>query len=579
MLKQLRLTNFRTFKSFTVNFGDGAYLVGPNNAGKTTLLTALRTSDAMLRWAYRRKSDDVKNHNGAHRPVYPISLRDFPALQDSLRHEFGQSEARIELEWKSGARLVAVWPEENSADDEPFFYLESLKGIPIKTPSVAKKTFPPLGVIPTLSPVEYRENLLDEKYVTRNIASRLSSRHFRNQLWQMKVAGDLDTFLEWAQPWLLDIEIESVDQVHSLEGAYINVYYREANSRVPKELTWAGDGIQIWLQLLSHIYRVRESDVLILDEPEIYLHPDLQRRLIETLESLQKQIVLASHSPEVLTTCKASSMVLIDKTRARAIRPREESQQDSLSNAIGTAFNLRLARALRAKTVLFVEGQDMTLLRAFAKRLGLDRVAAEEGLAIIPLQGYSNWKSVKPFAWLLKEFLPSTVSSFVILDRDYRSDAMVDEVLLELKAEVDEAHIWGRKEIESYVLNTDVIARRSGAPSTQIEAWLAAAMEVQKTTVFSRMLAEKHAVEVTAKNHAVSVTERFSKDFEDWWKSENFRIDHCPPKQLLGALNRELQAAGFSTVSAAGLAHSFRVSEIPQELAETLRSVDELLDR
>jgi len=51
----------------------------------------------------------------------------------------------------------------------------------------------------------------------------------------------------------------------------LDVFYQEADSRIPKELVWAGDGIQVWLQLLYHVYRVQNCETIVLDEPEVYL--------------------------------------------------------------------------------------------------------------------------------------------------------------------------------------------------------------------------------------------------------------------------------------------------------------------
>src|SRR4051794_31613534 len=109
MLKQLRLVKFRAFKDFAVTFGDGAYLVGPNNAGKSTILTSLRTADLLLRHAYRRKPELAATDKDVSVVGYPVNLRDFPALRDSLRYEFGGAEVRLELQWKSKAQLIAVW--------------------------------------------------------------------------------------------------------------------------------------------------------------------------------------------------------------------------------------------------------------------------------------------------------------------------------------------------------------------------------------------------------------------------------------------------------------------------------------
>jgi len=80
----------------------------------------------------------------------------------------------------------------------------------------------------------------------------------------------------------------------------IDVFLREAGDRTPKELFWAGDGMQVFVQLLVHLYRLRDSDVIVLDEPDLYLHADLQRRLVRLLENTAAQTITATHSSEML---------------------------------------------------------------------------------------------------------------------------------------------------------------------------------------------------------------------------------------------------------------------------------------
>ena len=110
---------------------------------------------------------------------------------------------------------------------------------------------------------------------------------------------DFDRFIEFVlenTPELEALEVES-----PLMTLAVNVFYFEAGSKTPKELFWAGDGLQIWLQLLFHLFRQRDVNVVVLDEPDIYLHPDMQRRLVNLIDSLStQQIILASHAPEVL---------------------------------------------------------------------------------------------------------------------------------------------------------------------------------------------------------------------------------------------------------------------------------------
>ena len=147
MLRQLRLRNFRSFRNFSISFGNGAYLVGPNNAGKSTVLTTLRTADVLLRYAQQRNPSLRSVHRDKYYVAYPISLSDFPALLESVRYDFRGEEASFELTWDSGARLTAVWPElGQNRDETPFFYLEKQPGMQVRTVAAARSTFAGLGV-------------------------------------------------------------------------------------------------------------------------------------------------------------------------------------------------------------------------------------------------------------------------------------------------------------------------------------------------------------------------------------------------------------------------------------------------
>ncbi len=575
MLKQLHLVKFRAFENFTVPFGDGAYLVGPNNAGKSTILTSLRTADVLLRHAYRRKPDISATDRDKHVLGYPVNLREFPALRDSLRFEFGGAEARLELHWTSRASLTAVWPAESGEDDSNgFFYLTQPSGYPVRTPAQARACFPPLRIIPVLTPTEHSERLLDVDYVKQNIAGRLSSRHFRNQLRLLQSNNELAGFLSWAGPWLGDLSFDTLGQHQSDEGYVVEAFFYEGGSRVPKEVVWAGDGVQVWLQLLYHVYRVRENDTIILDEPEVYLHPDLQRRLVRLLESTGRQVIVATHSAEMVAESDGRLTTLIDRSRKRASRPKSDADFELLTTTLGTAFNLRLARALRSSVAVFVEGQDMSVLRRFAKTLGLTAIEGEIGITVIPLQGYSNWGHVEPFTWLCRELLPDAIETVVVLDRDYRPEAARTDVMEAFRAAGIRGHVWERKELESYLLSPDVIARLSGADRNAVVKWLNKITKAMENEVFGRLLDEQLRRNVSGAKHAVTVTAEFKPVFDTAWRSAKYRLKVCPPKQIVAQLNQKLQANGHRAVSMAALARAHRAAEIPEEVKGLLTDIE-----
>jgi AAA domain, putative AbiEii toxin, Type IV TA system len=388
---------------------------------------------------------------------------------------------------------------------------------------------------------------------------------------------DLQRFVAWAEPWMDEIEVRDLQIRTGDKGRMLDLYCREVGSHSDRELFWIGDGIQVWVQLLAHVYRARAVDTVILDEPDLYLHADLQRRLVRLLESLDAQTIAASHSSELLAEAAPRAVTWISKERRRAVRAPDERLLGQLSNAIGSQFNLRLARTLRARAVLFVEGDDLAILRHLADTCGVPEVARETALVTVPLRGYSNWEHVEPFGWLLKDLLEGSVKVLVLLDRDYRTEGQCRAVRDRLHRLGIQCHIWQRKELESYLLVPSVIARLSGAPVADVETALVAAADQQREAVFARQLAERTRTEVDARRHAVEVTESHQREFEKRWTKVRERPHWCNAKELLGSLNNWLVAEDYKPVGADQIARKMRAHEIPHELAELLKRAEALL--
>ena len=579
MLKRIQLYDFRTFKKFAAAFTGSAYLVGPNNAGKSTILLALRLTDALLRVAYSRRPTLRRSDNGMLRHAYEINLAEFPSLRQSLRYEFGNNEARLVATWATNHQLIAVWPE--PPDDEydnhdGFFYLAKDREVQPTTPSLVRRDYPSLGIVPILTPVDQVEAELSSDYVARNLSTRLSSRHFRNQLLLLQSSGGLARFLEFAEPWLPGVGFDELSRYPLEKGHAISLHLTEEGSRVPKEISWIGDGMQIWLQILFHAYRLRDRRTIVLDEPDVYLHSDLQRRLVRFLEYLDVQTIMATHSPEVVAEAPRAQVLWVDRSRRSAVVVRDEALLEQLTTTIGTQFNLSLARAMRARVVLMVEGKDMQLLLPICGAIGAERVALESGVAVISLAGYSHWDKVEPFIWLVKDFLQGAVHCQVVLDRDYRSDLEIAKLVARFSEIGVSLHVWERKELESYLICTPTaLARIAKVPAAEIEATLNGSAATMENDVFSRMLKERIRIEKSPSRNEVDITSAFKGEFDAHWADLDWRLKVCPPKQLLSELNDYLQAAGKKALSFAKIARELRASEVPPEMRDLLLSIDE----
>lgn len=575
-IQRLELHAFKAFERFTLRLKGDGYLVGPNNAGKSTLTTALRLSAQMVRIAKRRGPTDRLSDGSEQVLGYTFSNAQVGLTDGNLRHEFRDVDTRLVLGFDGGATLKAVWPVDGRS--EPFFYLQ-LGRSSINTVGQARAAFPDVGVVPVLSPVDADEEVLTPKYVRENLDGRLASRHFRNQLELLRDEAtdeDLDAFLTYAAPWIPEMKIRSLHQHVGDRKAILDLYYADAGRKADKEIAWAGDGMQIWLQLLLHVFRLRHRDVIVLDEPDVFLHPDLQRRLVRLLDSIEGQTITATHSAEVLAEAPPKSVLWVDKSRKRSVSAPEPETAADLSSALGSSFNIRLARALRARVVLFVEGDDGKVLRQMAAICGASRVATETGIAVIPLKGFENWEHVEPFSWMTRDLLDESVKAFVLLDRDYRQDDQCREISRRLHGAHVSCHVWKRKELESYLLDAAVIARVTGAEEGWVEESLALSASEAENEVFGQLSAE------TAKRFRRDQTSQAAKEskrlFEAVWQSRPDRKWVAPPETVLHGLNRRLSEAGHKTTSFRELARRFNRDEVPTEMASFLDRVEGALN-
>lgn len=580
-IERIDLWNFKAFEKFTLTLGSNAFLVGPNNAGKSTLISATRAAAGMLEHAMRRQPRGYRIHGERGTRSHSFREDQYGLVTENLRHQFRPRESALSVRTNTDLIVTGVWPDEDDEQPEPFFYLRHSDGRPISQPRKVKELSGQVGIIPGLYPVNHTETVREETYLRSSFQTRRSSQHTRNQLLLIERQEQWENFSEFVISWLPEIEKITVTTrpTEKLGVQELDVLVHERGDRTPKELFWIGDGMQIFIQILTHLWRLNSADVVILDEPDLYLHADLQRRLVRLLDTTSAQTITATHSSEMLAEASSESVVWVDKSRRRAIRRPKPASLEDLSTQIGSSFNLRLATALRARTVVFVEGDDMSIIRELAKTVGADHLAGERNCAVIEIKGFSNWVQVEPFKWFVSDFLDGSVDVFVLLDRDYRADADVDNVRSTLETVDVHAHVWRRKELESYLLEPAAIARVSSASPDDIEAQLASVTNSMTEDVLAQFAEKRHFLSPAGSKDMARTVSRTNTELRPLSENTDWRLQRYPAKKILNALNQVLQQAGHTTVSAKKLAQELRTSEIPDEMRDWLIQVDSSIRR
>ena len=108
VLQRVTLDHFKAFERFNLYLRGDAYLAGPNNAGKSTLIAGIRTGAKMLRSAERRVATYDVLDKGNRVVAHPFAYGQFGLVEENLRHEFRENEARFTLRFTNGVALTAV---------------------------------------------------------------------------------------------------------------------------------------------------------------------------------------------------------------------------------------------------------------------------------------------------------------------------------------------------------------------------------------------------------------------------------------------------------------------------------------
>ncbi len=149
-----------------------------------------------------------------------------------------------------------------------------------------------------------------------------------------------------------------------------------------------GHGLQMWLQTIWFLARSRSAQVVMLDEPDVYMHPDLQRRLIRFLRGRFPQVILTTHSVEMLAEVDPKEMLIIDRRHQQSGFADTLPAMQRAIDGLGAMQNIQLSRLWGAKKLLLVEGDDMQILRRFH-----DLTCPEtlDSLATVPSFSIGGW--------------------------------------------------------------------------------------------------------------------------------------------------------------------------------------------
>lgn len=172
----IKFVNFKAFDNFSVSLKRMNILVGPNNSGKSTIISAFRILEVGLKQAFSKKAVQIPSHRGSHTYGHSLSVEHIPVAIENVHTNYQSKDSRIEFRISNGNKFFLYFPVDGGC-----FISWETKGKDIRTPGLLRKAFPfQIQVIPVLGPLEHDELLRVEETVKRSLNTHRASRHFRN---------------------------------------------------------------------------------------------------------------------------------------------------------------------------------------------------------------------------------------------------------------------------------------------------------------------------------------------------------------------------------------------------------------
>jgi len=578
MLKRLALRNFKPFRSFDIDFGDFNVITGLNNMGKSSVIDCLRLISLELNYRLRRDFVSVPDELlGSGIRGYLVETDSIPFPVTNVHHNFNEEVSHIRAEFDGGLEVRLIFAPGRS----PNCYLVVFEDGGLIDSVGAIRTLLQgrhMAVLPHVGPLEPQEELLTSKYVSQSFGTHLSSSHFRN-IWYHDPEGFEEFQQLVAETWPgIQVEAPELD-----DG--VQMFFRE--DRMTREVAWAGSGMQAWLQILTYICKMKDYDTIILDEPEIFLHSDIQRRLVRLLRERTRQVVIATHSVDIINEAALDQVLVVEKGRKEAHRLTSLGGLQAVLSALGSIQNAYLLRSFRANLTLVVEGQDRRLLQIWFSKLGHSVLFDSPRLSVVPIGGISNVQRLGDLRWIAKSIVGEPIQVFAVLDRDYADDAEVAALRDTLRQRGIQSHIWGRKEIENYALDPSAIVKvihaacrmpADSRPALDAEVVRARILECADSTrsdVEAQMF--KRAQALAPRSEDPSTTyKRFTSSFEVSWADPDFRLAHAPGSAVISGLSSWSQASFGVSLNAERILEEVSLKSIPSEVKRLVARLVEL---
>ncbi len=455
-LTKIKIENFKRIQSVEVPLADVNILVGANGCGKSSIVQAVHLGCCVMRQADRVDASKTST----------VGVEDLDYLPTDDYKTLGHGANWGNQEGSPSSRVTLFFEKADGEAIEAKCKLRSARNAGISITGAvpadltgllrAKKKFFS-AYIPGISGIPNKEERKSKKVILKACSFGDSNVILRNALLLLKESSpeNIQLIEQWIGKIIGPVSI-TVDHDNDSD-LFIKCGITLDGATKPIEL--AGTGYIQLIQIFCYVLLFRPG-ILLIDEPDIHLHPHIQERLVSVLAEVAQErgvrILLTTHSPFIVRGAPPGTNVCWLQDG------KIESQNRQLVEvALGWG-------AFGKKLIVVSEDSDTSLLRKIVAQWP----EVDRAVAFYPGNGYKN----APTPLQAKELAETLGQKFKILvhrDRDSLTDEEV--ATLSAKYEAQGVGLWfpPESDVEAYFCQPEFLEIFLGCTQQQAMDYVA----------------------------------------------------------------------------------------------------------
>ena len=465
-LTKLRIEKFKRVAEIEIPLADINILVGANGCGKSSIIQAVHLACCVMRQVDR--VDSTRTSTVGIDELDYLPTDDYKTLGHGANwgNQEGSPASTVSLSFeKADGAVVKAHCRLRSARNAGISITGSVPTDLTPLLRTKRKFFS--AYIPGISGIPNKEERRSKKVILKACSFGDSNVILRNALLLLKESSPSNILL--IQDWIRKIIGPiSIEVKHNNESD-LTIECNLTIGGTTKSIELIGTGYLQLIQIFSYIL-LFDPGVLLIDEPDIHLHPYVQERLIGVLSGVARErgirIILTTHSPFIIRGAPIDTNIYWLQNGAI-----ESRNRPLVETALGWG-------AFGKRVILISEDSNTALLRKILSQWP----EIEQAVAFYPGNGYKNIPTPKQ----AKELSETLGGKFLILvhrDRDSLTDS--EAAALSDAYAAAGVHLWLplESDVEGYFCQSGFLETFLGCSLSQADSYIEQVMTQHSSTI------------------------------------------------------------------------------------------------